>query len=164
MAFLEAVLSPLFYLSCMSATSLNLLMKRQIFLSSRMTGIRSINLRLHKYLNQILTWCDRWRIKLNPVKTHLIKLLQRKVIKGTSITMYGQPIKVTESVKFLGAHTDNYLSMKLHVENIEWTSLISRMRITRLNSINDALLTRLYKVLTRLYMDYACTALTALKK
>lgn len=78
--------------------------------------------------------------------------------------MYGQPIKVTESVKFLGAHTDNHLSMKLQVENIEWTSLISRMRITRLNSINDALLTRLYKVLTRLYMDYACTALTALKK
>ena len=26
-------------------------------------GNRSINLRLQKYLNQILTWCDRWRIK-----------------------------------------------------------------------------------------------------
>ena len=35
-------------------------------------GICSINLRLQKYLNQILTWCDRWRIKLNPGKTHLI--------------------------------------------------------------------------------------------
>ena len=44
-------------------------------------GIRSINLRLQKYLNQILTWCDRRRIKLNPVKTHLIFFSQRKVIQ-----------------------------------------------------------------------------------
>ena len=35
-------------------------------------GIRSINQRLQKYLNQILTWSDRWRIKLNPGKTDLI--------------------------------------------------------------------------------------------
>ena len=29
-------------------------------------GVRSINLKLQKYLNQILTLCDMWRIKLNP--------------------------------------------------------------------------------------------------
>ena len=75
-------------------------------------GICSINLRLQKYLNQILTWCDRWRIKLNPGKTHLINFSQRKVIKDTLITMYGHPLKVTESVKFLGVHIDNHLSMK----------------------------------------------------
>ena len=127
-------------------------------------GIRSINLRLQKYLNQILTWCDRWRIKLNPGKTHLINFSQRKVIKDTSITMYGHPLKVTESVKFLGVHTDNHLSMKQHIEHIERASLISRMRITQLNSVNVTLLIRLYKIFTRPYMDYACTALTALNK
>ena len=75
--------------------------------------------------------------------------------------MYGQPLKVTESVKFLGVHIDNHLSMKLHVEHIERASLISRMRIASLNSINSTLI-RLYKIFTRLYMDYTCTALTAL--
>ena len=35
-------------------------------------GIRSINLRLQKHLNQILTWCDKWRIKLNPGKSLFI--------------------------------------------------------------------------------------------
>ena len=44
-------------------------------------GIRSINLRLQKYLNQILTWCDRWKIKLNPGKTHLINFSQKKSSK-----------------------------------------------------------------------------------
>ena len=104
------------------------------------SGICSIKLK--KYLNEIITWCDRWRIKLNPGKIHLINFSQGKVIKGTSITMYGQPLKVTESVKFLGAHIDNHLSMKLHVEHIERASLTSRMRITRLNSISATLLIR----------------------
>ena len=78
--------------------------------------------------------------------------------------MYGHPLKVTDSVKFLGVHIDNHVSMKQHIEHIERASLISRMRITRLNSINATLLIRLYKICTRAYMDYACTALTALSE
>ena len=78
--------------------------------------------------------------------------------------MYGHPLKVTDSVKFLGVHIDNYLSMKQHIEHIERASLISIMRITKLNSINATLLIRLYKICTKPYMDYACTALIALNK
>ena len=86
------------------------------------------------------------------------------MIKDTSITIYGHPLKVTESVKFLGVHTDNHLNMKLHIEHIERASLISRMRIARLNSVNAMLLIRLYKIFTRPYMDYACTVLMQLNK
>ena len=78
--------------------------------------------------------------------------------------MYRQPLKVTESVTFLGVHTDNYFSMKQHVEHIKRASLISRMKITKLNSINAILLIRLDKTLARLCMDYACTTLTVLNK
>ena len=78
--------------------------------------------------------------------------------------MYGHLLKVTESVKFLGVHIDNHLDMKQHKEHNERASLISRVRITRLNSANATLLIRLCKIFTRPYMDYACTALTALNK
>ena len=54
--------------------------------------------------------------------------------------------------------------MKQHIEHIERASLISRIRIARLNSVNATLLIRLYKIFTRPYMDYACTALTPLSK
>ena len=63
---------------------------------------------------------------------------------------------------FLGVHIDDHLSMKYDIEHIESLSLISRMRITRLNSVNATLLIRLYKIFTRPYMDYVCTALTTL--
>ena len=135
-----------------------------IAIGAQAAGIHSINLRLQKYLNEILTCCDRWRIKLKPGKTHLINFSQKKVIKETSISMYRQSLKVTDSVKFFGVHIDNHLSMKLHVEHIERAFFITRMRITRLNSINTTLLIRLYKIFIRPYMDYACTALTALNK
>ena len=52
--------------------------------------------------------CDKWRIKLNLGKTHLNNFSQRKVIKDTSIKMYGHTLKVTESVKLLGVHIDNH--------------------------------------------------------
>ena len=127
-------------------------------------GIRSINLRLQKNLNQIPTWCGRSRIKLNPGKTHLINFWRRKVIKDTSILMYGQPVKVTDSVRLLSVYIHKHLSIKLHLEDIERASLISTIRITRLNSINATRLICLYKIFTRPYTYYACTTLTALKK
>ena len=127
-------------------------------------GIRSINLRLQNYLNQIPTWCGRWRIKLNPGKTHLINFSRRKVIKDTSILVYGQPVKVTDLVRLLGVYIDKHLSIKLHLEDIERASLISAIRITRLNSINATRLICLYKIFTRPYAYYACTTLTTLKK
>ena len=47
-----------------------------IAISAQAPCIRSINLKLQKYLGQTLTWCDRWGIKLNPRKTHLISFSQ----------------------------------------------------------------------------------------
>ena len=127
-------------------------------------GIRSINLRLQKYLNQILTWCDRWRIKLNPGKTHLVNFSQRKVILETSITMYEHLLKIADTVKFLDVHLDKHLNMKEHIDHIERASLISRMSTTILNSVSSTLLIRLYKIFTRPYIDYACTAMIILNK
>ena len=57
--------------------------------------------------------------------------------------MYGHLLEIADTVKFLGVHIDKHLKMKQHVEHIERASFISRMRITRLNSVNATLLTRL---------------------
>ena len=78
--------------------------------------------------------------------------------------MYGHALKVTDSVKIFGVRIDSHLNMNQHIERMEKASLVSRMRIVRLNSINASLLIRLYKTFTRIYMDYACTALTVLNK
>ena len=85
-------------------------------------------------------------------------------MKDTSITMYVQPLKVTKSVKFLGANIDNHLTMKLQAKHIGRVSIIRRMKVTKLNSRNATLLIHLYKIFTRPYMNYACTALTTPKK
>ena len=62
---------------------------------------------------------------------------------------------IITTVKFLGAHIDNHLNKKLHVEYMERAFLIGRMGITKLNSISATLLIRLYKTFARPYMNYA---------
>ena len=54
--------------------------------------------------------------------------------------MYGHPM--------YGHH----LCMKQHIEHIERAYPISRISIAKLNSVNNTLLIRLYKIFTRPYM------------
>ena len=69
--------------------------------------------------------------------------------------MYGQPLKVTLSIKFLVITTDNYLSMNYKMEHTERVCLLTRINIARANSTNASLLLRLYKIFVRPDMDYA---------
>lgn len=69
--------------------------------------------------------------------------------------MYGQPLKVTLSIKFLVITTDNYLSMNYEMEHTERACLLTRINIARANSTNASLLLRLYKIFVRPDMDYA---------
>ena len=51
-------------------------------------------------------------------------------MKDASISMYGKPWKVNDTVKFLGVHVD--LSMKLHVEQIERHPLKAERELQKL--------------------------------
>ena len=87
------------------------------------------------------------RIKLNPGKTHLIKLFRRNAVSDTSITMNLQLLKVTPLVKFLDVLIANYLSMKCPIEHIKRAFNLSIIVIVKLNSINATLLIRINKLL-----------------
>ena len=56
--------------------------------------------------------------------------------------MYGHLLKIIDTVKFLDVDIDKHLNMKQHIDHIERASLISRMRIAKLNSVNATLLIR----------------------
>ena len=63
-------------------------------------GSYSINLRLQKYLNQILTWCDKWRIK--------------------SSALYGQTFKINQCVKFLEVHLNMTTECRTYWKDIPY--------------------------------------------
>ena len=110
-------------------------------------GIRSINLRLQKYLDQIVTCCDKWRIKLIPEKTNLINFSRGKVINYAAITMYRQPVKVTQSVKSLGIPYKQNDNCKIKFNQCYPLQNL----LTKLIYKNATL----YKIFTKAYMDYA---------
>ena len=88
----------------------------------------------------------------------------KKFLSDTSITIFGKSGKVTPKVKFLDVTNDNHKRMKYNVEHLKSACHKSRMNIAKLNSIIATLLIRLQEVFVRLYMNYACTALTTLNK
>ena len=87
--------------------------------------------------------------------TDLINFSQSKFICKTPVTMYGQPLKVTLSIKFLVITTNSYLSMNYKMEHTERACLLTRINIARVNSTNASLLLRLYKIFVRPDVDYA---------
>lgn len=94
-------------------------------------GICNTNLRLQKIPELNFSSVSWVKNQMEPRKNLLYQFSRRRVIKDTSITTYGQPLKVIQSLQFLGVHIDNHLNRKLHVEHIERAFVISKIRIKR---------------------------------
>ena len=65
-------------------------------------------------------WCAKWRIKLNPEKTKVIIFSRSKLArkKEPNLKLYGETLKVSPQVKFLGITFDSQLTFTKHFEDI----------------------------------------------
>ena len=65
-------------------------------------------------LQNLTTWCAKWRIKLNPEKTKVIILSRSKLVRETepNLKLYGETLKVYPQVKFLGITFDFQLTFQ----------------------------------------------------
>ena len=86
--------------------------------------IFSLNVRFAaKFLQQdllnLVVWCAKWRIKLNPEKTKMIIFSRSILARKTepNLKLYGKTLKVYQ-VKFLGITFDSQLTFKKHFEDI----------------------------------------------
>lgn len=82
-----------------------------------MASSRSLNnstLQLQQHLNQVQTWLNKWRIKVNESKSSHITFTLRQ---GTASSVYlnNKEIPQTDTVKYLGMHLDRRLTWKSHV-------------------------------------------------
>lgn len=118
--------------------------------------------RLQKSLNRIEHFFNKWKIKINPVKTQAVFFPfdnRKKRLPTIQLTLNGIPITFTKSVKYLGVTLDQKLRFTDHIND-------TRARATRcmsalypligrgsLLSIRNKLL--LYKTIIRPIITYA---------
>ena len=73
--------------------------------------------KINKALKIVETWCNETGLYVNPEKTELVRFTKRtkKDLKMCKIKLFGEELKLTRSVKYLGIYLDTKLSMLEHI-------------------------------------------------
>ena len=105
-------------------------------------------------------WCSKWRIKLNPLKTKVIRFSRSILSRKTELNLklYGETLKIYPQVKFLGITFDSQLNFKKHFEDIldRCNTRYHRLRllVNKKWGLSPATLIQIYKQCVRPIFEY----------
>ena len=120
---------------------------------------KAATLRLQRALDTLDHWCNLWKIKLNPNKTHFM-LITRLRDKQRPLTLKGTQLETTKKTTFLGVEISDNLTWTDHINKVEQKvfARINGLKILKAKRISSKSLIRLYKMTVRPIMDYASPA------
>ena len=116
--------------------------------------------RLQEDLDNIESYCDYWKLKVNTSKTvYSIFTRSHKIAKHKlNLTIYNKPLSKEENPTYLGVTLDRQLNLKTHVENVQKKANKRLNLVKRLASTNwgaDKMTLRsLYLGYVRSVIDY----------
>lgn len=125
---------------------------------------------IQKHMTNLLTYYDKWGIRVNPTKTELIVLrpdnkhCYKKTTKKSErcrITINGNTVNAKSEVKYLGVILDSRLTFKNHIKNAIRKAQIAYSKIRPLMNrigLDLKVRTTLYKQLIRPILTYAVPA------
>lgn len=127
-------------------------------LISHSTSIHKAIKQLQNLTDNTIRWLSKWRLKLNPNKSHLIIFNHTPSNTSPSVTMYNQIIKPEVSTKYLGIIIDNKLNYNLHTaeakKNIVTRSSHFRSLTYKNKGINRKTACQIYKLICRPLIEY----------
>ena len=80
----------------------------------------AVALSLNRDLNRISEWCDRWMMKLNPLKTKTLIVSRSRTVLPVhgSLFLNGLVLPVSETLVILGVNLDSKLTLEHHVRSV----------------------------------------------
>ena len=119
---------------------------------------RGCTYRLQQAINQLESWCRRWRIKLNGAKSHLLVFsrLPNYSNEDIAVQLFDDIVRPTTSAKYLGVIFDNKLTFSEHFNQIELkaTTRLNIFKILMKNGVDAKTMIRLYKTYVRPLFEY----------
>lgn len=115
------------------------------------------NRELQSDLNKIVTWCETWKMVLNPLKCKVMRISRRDVC-SPFYTLTDVPLENVSSYRYLGVTLSSDLTWKLHIDSI--TSNANRMLGYLRRNFSQApvsLKLTLYRTLIRSKLEYAAS-------
>ena len=110
--------------------------------------------RLQRKLDSVIAWCDLWRVSLNSAKSQAMLFKKgacRTQRQPALLNIRGQPITLTERVRFLGVIFDPRLTFTPHVQRLTKSS---KARLSVLASVCGFAYGPPCSTALRLYMSY----------
>lgn len=114
--------------------------------------------KLQDLTNKTITWFNKWRLKPNPEKSHLIIFYHTPSGTSPTLRIYNHIIRPETYVKYLGISIDHKINFNYHTKNIK-KSIISRAKHFRClswknNGINQETKCKIYKLICRPMIEY----------
>ena len=114
--------------------------------------------RLQLAINQLESWCRRWRIKLNGAKSQLLIISRLPInpAEEAAVQLFDDIVRPTVSAKYLGVQIDNRLKFAEHMQEIE-KKAVTRLNIFKMlskNGVDAQTMIRLYKTYVRPLFEY----------
>ncbi len=118
--------------------------------------------RLQGCLDNIASFCRKWRLKLKPEKCTAICFTRRHQIGPFEIYLEGNALQKPETVKFLGVVFDKRLTFAQHIRRVRDAAFqkLNALKVLagRGKGLNSETLIAVYLVFIRTFMDYGCCA------
>lgn len=127
--------------------------------------------RLQTSVDTFKSWCETWKLQLQPLKTELINFTHRprkNFTKKIFVKIQDQTITAVKEARYLGVILDSNLSWKKHYEHIKKTT-VSRTSLLRFlsnsrNDTNPIIMANLFKSLVRSKIVYGSAAFATAKE
>ena len=122
---------------------------------------------LQSLLNELMSWCRKWKMKINITKTK--KMTFTRCLWNTTDTIYyldNHPIEHVKSIKFLGITLDPRLTLGNHIEKKigQASSKIHYLSQMNQHGLSTSAKRRAYVSLIRTILEYGSGMLCALNK
>jgi hypothetical protein len=142
---------------------LNLLFADDKFSFNIDINLRRLLHQMNRYLKSLEVWLNEWRMSIAANKcsfTIYSKITPKMLTNGEfKLEIYGQPIPINHSPRYLGVLIDNKLNLNNHIENVKEKCLKKLNVLKCLSYKNWSLCTNqqltVYKCLIRATMEYA---------
>ena len=124
--------------------------------------------KLQKAVNELESWCRKWRIKLNGSKSQLMvtSKLKEKPQDDMDIQLFNDTVKPGKDSKFLGVTYDENFAMKDHVD-ITIQKSMKRLGVFKLLSfggVSNDVLIKLFKTFVRPLFEYGSISFVHIPK
>jgi hypothetical protein len=118
---------------------------------------------MQKYLNELESWSNKWRLNVAPKKCNFMVFNKRKRKKEYKLKVFNEEIPHTNSTRYLGIELNSNLNFQHIIKNIRIKCIkllnILKCLSTKKWSLDKTGLLMVYKALIRSNLEYAAPIL-----